>query len=155
VSGSVHRYTTTCAWSGSTAAGYEGYDRSHTGSAPPAQATVDLSSDPAFRGDAGRMNPEALVVLAASSCQLLAFLAVAARARVDVVDYRDDADGEMPEAVLPMRIARIVLRPRITVRGDVDKARLTHLVEVAHRECFIANSLTTDIVVEPTFLVAS
>ncbi len=155
MSGSVHRYTTTCAWSGSTAAGYEGYDRSHTGSAPPAQATVDLSSDPAFRGDAGRMNPEALVVLAASSCQLLAFLAVAARARVDVVDYRDDADGEMPEAVLPMRIARIVLRPRITVRGDVDKARLTHLVKVAHRECFIANSLTTDIVVEPTFLVAS
>ncbi len=155
MSGSVHRYATTCAWSGSTAAGYEGYDRSHTGSAPPAQTTVDLSSDPEFRGDAGRWNPEALVVLAASSCQLLTFLAVAARARVDVVDYRDDADGEMPEAVRPMRITRIVLRPQITVRGDVAESRLTHLVEVAHRECFIANSLSTDIVVEPKFLVAS
>lgn len=155
MSGSVHRYATTCAWSGSTATGYEGYDRSHTGSAPPAQTTVDLSSDPEFRGDAGRWNPEALVVLAASSCQLLTFLAVAARARVDVVDYRDDADGEMPEAVRPMRITRIVLRPQITVRGDVAESRLTHLVEVAHRECFIANSLSTDIVVEPKFLVAS
>jgi len=48
-----------------------------------------------------------------------------------------------------------VLHPRITVRGDVAQSRLTHLVEVAHRECFIANSLTTDIVVEPTFLAAS
>lgn len=154
MSGSVHRYETTCAWSGSTAAGYEGYDRAHTGAAPT-QPTVDLSADQAFRGDAARWNPEALVVLAASSCQLLSFLAVAARARVDVVDYRDDAEGEMPEAVSPMQITRIVLRPRITVRGDVAETRLAHLVEVAHRECFISNSLTADIVVEPTFLTAS
>jgi organic hydroperoxide reductase OsmC/OhrA len=154
VSGGVHRYAATCAWSGSTAAGYDDYDRTHAGTAPPARTTVDLSSDPAFRGDARHWNPEALVVLAASSCQLLSFLAVAARARIDVVDYQDDAEGEMPEAVTPMRITRIVLHPRITVRGDVAQSRLTHLVEVAHRECFIANSLTTDIVVEPTFLTA-
>jgi organic hydroperoxide reductase OsmC/OhrA len=155
MSESVHRYATTCAWSGSTAGGYEDYDRSHAGTAPPARTTVDLSSDPAFRGDARHWNPESLVVLAASSCQLLSFLAVAARARVDVVDYHDDAEGEMPEAVTPMRITRIVLRPRITVRGDIAGSRLAHLVEVAHRECFIANSLETDIVVEPTFVVAS
>jgi organic hydroperoxide reductase OsmC/OhrA len=154
VSGTVHRYGTRCAWSGSTAAGYEHYERTHTGAAPT-QPTLDLSSDPAFRGDADRWNPEALVVLAASSCQLLSFLAVAARARVDVVDYQDDAVGEMPEAASPMRVTRIVLRPRITVRGDVAEPRLAHLVEVAHRECFIANSLTSDIVVEPTFVTAS
>jgi organic hydroperoxide reductase OsmC/OhrA len=154
VSGSVHRYGATCAWSGSTADGYDGYDRTHAGAAPPASTTLDLSSDPAFRGDARHWNPESLVVLAASSCQLLSFLAVAARARVDVVDYQDDAEGEMPESVTPMRITRITLHPRITVRGDVAPPRLTHLVEVAHRECFIANSLTTDIVVEPTFLAA-
>jgi organic hydroperoxide reductase OsmC/OhrA len=88
-------------------------------------------------------------VLAASSCQLLSFLAVAARARIDVIEYRDDADGEMPEDDLPMRVTRITLRPRITIRGDVDDARVRHLVEVAHRECFIANSLTTEVVVEP------
>ena len=50
-----------------------------------------------------------------------------------------------------MSITRIVLHPRITVRGDVTDARLVHLCEVAHRECFIANSLRTEIVVEPTF----
>jgi organic hydroperoxide reductase OsmC/OhrA len=48
-----------------------------------------------------------------------------------------------------MRITRITLRPRITILGDVDDARVRHLVEVAHRECFIANSLTTEVIVQP------
>jgi organic hydroperoxide reductase OsmC/OhrA len=154
MSGGPHRYVTSCAWSGSTAGGYDHYDRTHVGGGAPALPTVELSADPAFRGDENRWNPEALVVLAASSCQLLSFLAVAARARLDVVDYRDEAEGEMPETVTPLRITRIVLRPRITVRGDVATTRLAHLVEVAHRECYIANSLQTDVVVEPTFVAA-
>lgn len=146
-----HRYTTTCSWHGSTAEGYDAYARQHVVTAPPAESTLTLTSDPAFRGDPTLLNPEQLLVLAASSCQLLSFLAVCARARVDVVDYVDDAEGFMPEDERPMHITRIVLRPRITVRGDVTDDRLRHLVEVGHRECFIANSLRTDVVVEPTF----
>ena len=145
----VHRYTTSCTWRGSTAAGYDTYVRSHKAKAPPAPATLQLSSDPAFRGDSALLNPEQLLVLAASSCQLLSFLAVAARARIDVIEYRDDAEGEMPEDDTPMRITRITLRPQIVVWEDVSEARVRHLVEVAHRECFIANSLTTEVVVEP------
>jgi len=145
----VHRYTATCAWQGSTAAGYDAYERTHEAKAPPAPATLQLSSDPAFRGDSALLNPEQLLVLAASSCQLLSFLAVAARARVDVIEYRDDAEGEMPEDDPPMRITRITLRPQIVVREDVSEARVRHLVEVAHRECFIASSLKTEVLVEP------
>jgi organic hydroperoxide reductase OsmC/OhrA len=148
----VHRYTVSCAWHGSTGAGYDAYDRSHQAGAPPARAKLQLSSDPAFRGDPAFLNPEQLLVMAAASCQLLSFLAVAARARVDVVDYRDDAEGEMPEEERPMRVTRITLRPRITVRGDVDEDRVRHLVEVGHRECFIANSLTSEVVVEPVVM---
>jgi organic hydroperoxide reductase OsmC/OhrA len=150
-SDTVHRYQVTAAWRGSTGVGYDAYDRGHEVRAARSGVELDLSGDAAFGGDPSRLNPEVLLVAAASSCQLLSFLAVAARARVDVVDYRDDAEGEMPEADRPVRITRIVLRPRITVRGDVDAPRLAHLVEVAHRECFIANSLRTDIVVEPEF----
>jgi organic hydroperoxide reductase OsmC/OhrA len=145
----VHRYTVSSRWRGSTGAGYEAYDRSHDVEATPGGVTLALSSDPAFRGDATRLNPEQLLVMAASSCQLLSFLAVAARARIDVIEYREDAEGEMPEDDPPMRITRITLRPRITIRGDVDDARVRHLVEVAHRECFIANSLTTKVIVQP------
>jgi organic hydroperoxide reductase OsmC/OhrA len=149
----THRYAVRCTWTGSTGVGYDGYDRAHQAAAPPAEAALRLSADPAFRGDPALLNPEQLVVLAASSCQLLSFLAVAARARIDVVDYQDQAEGVMPEGDPPMRITRIVLRPRITIDGSVAEDRVRHLVEVAHRECFIANSLRTEIVVEPTIVV--
>jgi organic hydroperoxide reductase OsmC/OhrA len=148
---STHTFTATCTWSGSTALGYEEYDRTHGGGAPPADIELTLSADPVFFGDPQLLNPEQLLVLAAASCQLLSFLAVAARARVDVVGYHDDAAGVMPEDVKPMHLTRIVLRPRIAVRGDVDDERLAHLCEVAHEHCFIANSLRSDVVVEPTF----
>lgn len=152
--GRTHRYAASISWSGSTAAGYDGYPRTHAGAAPPATdgTPLALSADPAFRGDPARLNPEQLLVLAASSCQLLSFLAVAARARVDVVGYEDDAEGEMSEHDRPMRITRIELRPTITVAGDApDDERLRQLVDTAHRHCFIANSLSTEIRIEPAF----
>ena len=147
-----HEYQATVSWAGSTSVGYEHYSRQHTVTAPPAQAALTLTADPAFRGDPALLTPEQLIVLAAASCQLLSFLAVAARARIDVVGYEDSATAEMPENNKPMWITKIVLRPKVTVRGDANAERLLHLTEVAHRECFIANSLKTEILVEPTFL---
>jgi organic hydroperoxide reductase OsmC/OhrA len=149
---SLHRYRARCEWSGSTGAGYEAYDRRHTVSAPPVLLSFDLSADPAFHGDQNLLNPEQLVVLAAASCQLLSFLTVAARARIDVLEYHDEAEGVMPEDDLPMRLTSILLRPTIRVASGTSEERVTHLVEVAHRECYIANSLRTEIRVEPTVI---
>jgi organic hydroperoxide reductase OsmC/OhrA len=143
----VHRYSATCSWSGSTAVGYRDYDRTHVVTAGAHELT--LSADPAFLGDPARLNPEQLLVLAAVSCQLLAFLAVAARARLDVRDYRDDAAATMPEDERPVRLAEIVLRPHIVLAPGPSEERVRHLVEVAHRECYIANSLATPVRVEP------
>ena len=140
----------TCSWTGATGVGYDAYDRTHAASTDPPTVSLSLSSDPAFRGDPARLNPEQLLVLAASSCQLLSVLAVAARARIDVVAYEDDAEGVMPEDEQPMRLTRIHLRPHITVSGKVGEERVRHLVKVAHRECFIANSLSAEIVITPT-----
>ncbi len=154
----THRYAAHVAWTGSTAEGYDSYTRAHEGTSPPAtrDQPLPLSADPAFGGDPAKLNPEQLLVLAASSCQMLSFLAVAARARIDVVAYEDDAEGVMPEDERPMRITRIVLRPRITVAGDApDDARLHQLTDTAHRHCFIANSLATAIAIEPAFTRAS
>ena len=147
----THEYQATVSWTGSTGEGYEQYTRQHTVSSKPAHGSLTLSADPAFRGDPTLLTPEQLIVLAAASCQLLSFLAVAARARIDVVGYEDSATAEMPEVNKPMWITKIVLRPMITVRGDASAERLLHLTEVAHRECFIANSLRTEILLEPTF----
>jgi organic hydroperoxide reductase OsmC/OhrA len=145
----VHHYQARCSWRGSTAAGYEGYGRAHETGAPPAAAVMTLSSDPAFRGDPTLLNPEQLVVLAAVSCQLLSFLAVAARARLDVREYEDHGEGEMDMDDDPARITRITLRPRIVLAAGPTRERVGHLVEVAHRECFIANSLRSEMTIEP------
>jgi organic hydroperoxide reductase OsmC/OhrA len=150
----THCYEARLSWSGSTAEGYDRYTREHETTCPPASdgQPLRMSADPAFKGDPSKLNPEQLLVLAASSCQMLSFLAVAARARVDVVRYEDDAQGEMPEDDKPVRITRITLRPTITIRGATpDDGRLVQLSDTAHRHCFIANSLSTEIRIEPTF----
>jgi organic hydroperoxide reductase OsmC/OhrA len=144
----VHRYASRLTWEGSTATGYESYGREHRVSAPPAEDELRLSSDPHFLGDLALLNPEQLVVAAASSCQLLSFLARAARARVDVLEYSDDAEGTMDEAEQPMWIQRIVLRPRIVVAAGTSEERVRKLVDSAHHGCFVANSLKTEIVVQ-------
>lgn len=146
----THEYRVTCTWRGSTGIGYEAYDRTHVATAAPAHVQLTLASDPAFRGDPSLLNPEQLLVLSAASCQLLAFLAVAARARVDVVAYHDDAHAVMPEDDPPARITAITLRPRITIGGMQPVEKVERLVRIAHDECYIANSLRTEISVEPS-----
>jgi organic hydroperoxide reductase OsmC/OhrA len=138
----IHRYRATCDWAGTTAVGYEHYERTHDLVCAPAELSLRLSSDPAFRGDPRLLNPEQLLLAAASSCQLLSFLSVAARARIDVRGYRDAAEAEMAEDVKPMRISTIRLRPEITVVPETDEARVHELVAFAHQECFIANSVS-------------
>ena len=146
----LHRYRALCHWEGSTLAGYESYPRVHRMRLVGPDLELDLSADPAFRGDGTRPNPEQLLLAAAVSCQLLSFLAVAARARLDVLRYDDDAEAEMSEADKPIRIARVRLRPEILMAVGPTEDRVRRLVEQAHRECFIANSLNSEMVIEPT-----
>ena len=154
-----HTYTASCSWTGSTGAGYPAYSREHRAESPPALMPLLLSADPSFLGDPSCLNPEQLLVIAASSCQLLSFLALAARARIDVVSYSDNALGSMPADSEPQRITDIVLRPHVVVRTDDDsakvKGRLIRLLQLAHEECYIANSLTSRITIEPQVQVTS
>jgi organic hydroperoxide reductase OsmC/OhrA len=152
VSGTRHEYRSTCTWDGSTGVGYEHYSRRHTLSLPPADVPISASADPAFRGEAAFANPEQLLLAAASSCQLLSFLAIAARARIDVVSYSDDAWALMPEDEEPVRITEIVLRPRVVVRGDIAESRILRYLGLAHAECYVANTLNCDVRLEPTVL---
>ncbi|WP_245988693.1 OsmC family protein [Flexivirga caeni] len=139
-------------WSGSTGEGYDAYPRAHR-VAPGDLAALGMSADPHFRGDPALVNPEQLLVMAASSCQLLSFLAVAARARLDVLDYRDEAEGVMPESVSPMSVTRIVLRPVVTLAAGSRLDQLERLTRVAHEQCFIANSLRSELVIDAGFRI--
>ena len=146
-----HRYAARLSWSGSTGAGYEHYGREHE--VVVAGHGVRMSSDPHFGGDPALRNPEQLLVMAASSCQLLSFLAVAARARLDVVSYDDDAVGVMTQDGAPAWVELIELRPRIVLAAGSRTDHLQRLVEIAHRECFIARSLRSGMTIEATVVV--
>jgi organic hydroperoxide reductase OsmC/OhrA len=144
----THRYSAQVRWTGSTEAGWEGYDRGHEAVAPPAEQRLWLTTGES-QGDPSLLNPEQLVVMAASSCQLLWFLHLAAKARIDVVSYEDDAVGVMPDDDPPVRLTRITLRPRIVVNGGQGEEQILRLVRLAHEHCYIANSLRTEVLLEP------
>ena len=150
----VHTYRSQLTWEGSTAVGYEHYERAHRVVMPPAEGDLTLSSDPAFRGDERLPNPEVLLLSAASSCQLLSFLAIAARSGIDVLSYVDEAEALMPEDDPPMRIARIVLRPRIVVAEGSPVERVERIVHKAHDQCYVANTLNAEMALEPEISVA-
>jgi organic hydroperoxide reductase OsmC/OhrA len=151
----THEYRSRVTWAGNTGDGYDGYTRAHAGSAPPAAASISMSADTAFLGDASALNPEQLLLLAASSCQLLSFLARAARMRLEVTGYEDQAEAEMDMDDPPARITRIVLRPRIEVAAGTDEGKVRKAVERAHGDCFVANSLTSEMTIEPTIVTRS
>lgn len=106
---------------------------------------------PAPMSDPAGVDPEELLVAAAASCHMLWFLDLARRAGLDVASYDDSAEGEMGR-IGPGKLAitRVTLHPAIAFNGrQPDEAELDALHHDAHQRCFIANSLNSEIVVEP------
>jgi organic hydroperoxide reductase OsmC/OhrA len=150
----TNRYETRVHWTGSTGLGWEHYDRTHVATATGAEQEVRVTTGEA-KGDPTILNPEQLLLMAASSCQMLWFLHLAAKARIDVVEYEDDAIALMPTDQEPVRITEITLRPRIVVAGQVDQARVEKLARLAHEHCFVANSLNSQMTLQPTIEVST
>jgi organic hydroperoxide reductase OsmC/OhrA len=156
MAGREHRYTPTVTWTGNTGSGtsgYKTYSRDHVISVE-GRPDIQGSSDPAFRGDAGRHNPEDLLVASLSACHMLWYLHLASEAGIVVVSYRDRAEGVMREdATRGGWFEQVTLRPEVTI-GEGDAARATELHEAAHAKCFIANSMNFPVRCEPTVIRA-
>jgi organic hydroperoxide reductase OsmC/OhrA len=150
-----HRYAVTVRWTGNTGAGtstYRSYERAHEISAD-GKATIAASSDPAFRGDRARWNPEELLLAALSSCHQLAYLHLCAVASVVVTDYMDRAEGWMAETPDGAgQFTRVVLRPKVTVTAESDRAKAQELHHEAHEKCFIARSVNFPVECEATIV---
>ena len=129
--------------------GYESYPRDHVWSFEGG-VQVPGTAAPAFRGNPERVDPEAAFVAALSSCHMLTFLAIASRKRLVVDTYEDDAVGFLAKNEAgKLAMTRVVLRPRVVLAGAQPPAeQLAELHERAHRECFIANSVVTQVEVE-------
>ena len=129
---------------------YEEYNREHTWSFD-AGIQVRASAAPAFRGKTDCVDPEEAFVASLSSCHMLTFLAIASRKRLVVDSYDDDAVGIMEKnAQGKLAVTRVVLRPKIRFSGATPSAEeLAKLHDQSHHACFIANSVLTEVTVEP------
>ena len=147
-----HAYTVTITWTGNTGTGassYRAYERAHDISAI-GKPTILASSDPAFRGDPARYNPEELLVASLSSCHMLWYLHVASVAGLTVLAYEDIAEGVMTEQPDGGgAFTEVVLCPEITFAPGTDLRRADALHAAAHEKCFIANSVNFPVRHEP------
>ncbi len=153
-----HTYTLQLLWTGNNGQGtraYNAYRRDHVIRCP-GKPEIPGSSDPAFRGDAGRYNPEELLVAALSSCHMLSYLHLCAINRVVITDYQDEPVGTMRErADGSGAFTHVVLRPRVTISVESDPAKAAALHHSAHEKCFIANSVNFPVDVDPQILSAA
>jgi organic hydroperoxide reductase OsmC/OhrA len=131
---------------------YDTYNRAHELIFNKGQIVVPASAAPAFKGDIDRVDPEEAFVGALASCHMLTFLAICARKRIVVDTYEDDAVGVMEKnANGKLWVSRVTLRPRITFASGTapGAAVLADIHHKSHEECFIANSVKTDVSVLP------
>ena len=111
-------------------------------------------SVPLPMSDASAVDPEEAFVASLSSCHMLWFLAIAAKRRFCVDRYLDTAVGVMEKnAQGKVAVTRVTLRPEVTFSGDKrpTRADIEHLHHTAHDECYIANSVKSEVLCEPIF----
>jgi organic hydroperoxide reductase OsmC/OhrA len=140
----THHYQVEVRWTGNTGEGtasYRAYDRAHEISVA-GKPIILGSSDPAFRGDATRYNPEELLVASLSTCHMLWYLHLCADAKIVVTHYADHPTGIMTETKEGGgQFTEVILNPVVMVRAGSDLALAAQLHEKAHHLCFIANSV--------------
>ncbi|MCJ8208710.1 OsmC family protein [Mucilaginibacter sp. RS28] len=151
-----HHYTLTTTWTGNRGSGtsnYQAYDRSYLVSGDHEKQLLG-SADPAFRGDATRYNPEEMLLASLSSCHMLWYLHLCAVAGVVVVDYRDEAKGQMEEtADGGGQFTEVVLQPVVTVTDESMVGKAEELHRKANELCFIARSVNFPVKHKPTCVV--
>lgn len=139
----VHHYQLGLNWTGNLGEGtktYRSYERSYSIQIE-GKSLLYGSSDPAFRGDASKYNPEELLLMALSSCHMLWYLHLCSEAGIVVVEYTDRATGTMEENPDGSgRFTEVVLHPVVKIEntGLITKANELH--KKANEMCFIANS---------------
>jgi organic hydroperoxide reductase OsmC/OhrA len=147
----MSEHKATIAWTRQTADfTYQTYNRDHDWTFD-AGVTVRASAAPAYLGSESCVDPEEAFVASLSSCHMLTFLAIAAKKRLVVDRYQDHAVGILDKNDAGrLAVVRVTLRPEVTFSGETTPTpdELQRLHDQAHHACFIANSVTTEVVVE-------
>ncbi len=151
-----HLYKVTTQWTGNKGTGtatYAGYGREHSINSENKQE-IFCSSDPIFRGDKTKYNPEELFVASISSCHMLWYLHLCADNGIVVLDYKDNPIGNLrEESDGSGHFTDVTLYPVVTVKDKsmIDKANELHIK--AHELCYIANSCNFKIDIKPNSIL--
>lgn len=149
----LHRYSINTRWTGNRGSGtldYRAYSRDHVIAAPDKTVEIPSSSDPAFRGDKRRYNPEELFVSSLSSCHMLWYLHLASVNGIVVLEYEDRAEGTMLEGDQGAgRFTEVTLRPRVRIADPAKIDLANRLHEEVGKKCYIANSVRVPLAYEP------
>ncbi|MEM8583486.1 MAG: OsmC family protein [Bacteroidota bacterium] len=147
----MHNYTIQLEWTGNKGSGtldYRAYSRDHELGSAQKLMTIPGTSDPKFRGDAARYNPEELFIASLSACHMLWYLHLCADHGVVVLDYTDEAEGIMQmNEDGSGQFQKIILKPRVQVSKDSMMVQAQELHELAHEKCFISRSVRCELVV--------
>jgi organic hydroperoxide reductase OsmC/OhrA len=148
-----HSYKATIKWTGNKGTGtdsYSSYERSHE---IIIENKMDIlgSSDPAFRGDKTKHNPEELLLSSLSSCHMLWYLHLCAEEGIVVTDYIDTATGTMVETSNGGgKFTEVTLNPSVIVTDEQMVVKANALHKKANELCFIANSVNFPVKHHPT-----
>lgn len=149
-----HQYGATITWTGNSGQGTSrrgDHSRNHE-VAIEGKPVILGSSDPGFRGDPARHNPEDLLVAALSACHMLWYLSLCGKAGIAVMGYVDRAAGTMAESADGGgHFTSVVLKPEITLAPGADRERADALHHEAHEKCFISQSVNFPVMVEATY----
>jgi organic hydroperoxide reductase OsmC/OhrA len=139
------RFSVTTTWTGNQGSGtstYRAYGRDHHIHAGGKEAAIPGSSAAGFRGDAGRYNPEELLIGALSACHMLWFLHLCSERGIAVTGYIDEAEGTLDmDADGAGEFREVVLHPSVDLSDESRRAELEALHERSHEMCFIARSV--------------
>lgn len=153
----MHSYDIGVTWTGNCGtgtSGYRAYERDHDVTAE-GRPVIAASSEPLFRGDPNRWNPELELTAALAQCHMLWYLNLCAAAGVTVTSYTGEAHGAMAEDEDGGgRFTEVVLRPQVAVATPDMIDTATRLHKEAHAKCFIANSVNFPVRHEPVITVA-
>ncbi len=148
-----HHYHIEVRWTGNTGSGtssYRAYRRDHVISAAQ-KPIIPGSSDPHFRGDPARYNPEEMFVASLSTCHMLWYLHLCADAGIVVTAYEDHATGLMEEGKDGGgHFREVTLHPVVTITDETKLSLAGQLHHQAHERCFIANSVNFPVLHQPT-----
>lgn len=116
---------------------------------------LEVSSPPEFKGEAGIWTPEDIFVSAVNACTLMTFVAVAMRGGLEVVSYQCRAEGLLEHLDGKYRFTEVRLYPQVVVKFQADVERATNILESAHANCFISNSISSAVTLTPEVRVVA